>query len=158
MGGRLVYVGHATVLVELDCVRLLTDPVLRGRILHLRRRVPPPAPLGELGAILISHVHYDHLDVPSLKSLDPGVPMVAPCAAELSCYLRVVVDKAGVFAMNDAVSILKSLVRTMTGLGWNAAAIRPTPSASRRTKNSRGGSSPMRAAMSATAAPSASFG
>ena len=77
-GGRLVYVGHATVLVELDGVRLLTDPVLRGRILHLRRRVPPPAPLGDLGAILISHVHYDHLDLPSLKSLDSDVPVVAP--------------------------------------------------------------------------------
>src|SRR5688572_1809723 len=78
MDGRVVYVGHATVLLELDGVRLLTDPVLRGRVLHLRRRVPPPAPLGDLGAILISHVHYDHLDVPSLKSLDPGVPVVAP--------------------------------------------------------------------------------
>jgi L-ascorbate metabolism protein UlaG (beta-lactamase superfamily) len=38
--GRLVYVGHATVLIELDGVRLLTDPVLRARVWHLRRRVP----------------------------------------------------------------------------------------------------------------------
>ena len=38
--GRLLYVGHATVLVELDGVRLLTDPILRPRLWHLRRRVP----------------------------------------------------------------------------------------------------------------------
>ena len=76
--GRLVYVGHATVLVELDGVRILTDPVLRNRVLHLRRRVPPPQPLGDLGAILVSHVHYDHLDMPSLKSLGSEVPVVCP--------------------------------------------------------------------------------
>jgi len=79
MGGRLVYVGHATVLVELDGVRMLTDPVLRTWTLHLRRRVPlPTEPLDDLGAILISHVHYDHLDMRSLKSLSRDVPVVAP--------------------------------------------------------------------------------
>jgi L-ascorbate metabolism protein UlaG (beta-lactamase superfamily) len=66
-------------LLELDGVRLLTDPVLRKRILHLRRRVPLPAePLTELTAALVSHVHYDHLDLPSLRSLGPGVPVVVP--------------------------------------------------------------------------------
>ena len=39
VAGRLLYVGHATVLIELDGVRLLTDPVLRSRIWHLKRRV-----------------------------------------------------------------------------------------------------------------------
>ena len=66
-------------MLELDGVRLLTDPVLRKRILHLRRRVPlPDEPLTELTAVLISHVHYDHLDLPSLRSLGPGVPVVVP--------------------------------------------------------------------------------
>ena len=37
--GRVTYVGHATVLLELDGVRLLTDPVLRSRLVHLRRQV-----------------------------------------------------------------------------------------------------------------------
>ncbi len=40
---RVGYVGHATVLVELDGVRLLTDPVLRRRVLHLRRHTVPRA-------------------------------------------------------------------------------------------------------------------
>ncbi len=38
---RIVFLGHATVLIELDGVRLLTDPLLRGRVAHLRRQVPP---------------------------------------------------------------------------------------------------------------------
>ena len=38
---RIVFLGHATVLIELDGVRLLTDPLLRGRVAHLRRQVSP---------------------------------------------------------------------------------------------------------------------
>jgi L-ascorbate metabolism protein UlaG (beta-lactamase superfamily) len=80
--GRLVYVGHATVLVELDGVRLLTDPVLRSRVVHLRRRVPAPTePLSDLSAVLLSHVHYDHLDLPSLRSLGRKVPVIVPRGA-----------------------------------------------------------------------------
>ena len=77
--GRLVYIGHATVLIELDGVRLLTDPVLRSRVLHLRRRVPVPnESLTDLDAILVSHVHYDHLDLASLRSLGRKVPLIVP--------------------------------------------------------------------------------
>jgi L-ascorbate metabolism protein UlaG (beta-lactamase superfamily) len=80
--GRLVYVGHATVLIELDGVRLLTDPVLRSRLVHLRRRVPAPTePLSALSAVLISHVHYDHLDLPSLRKLGRTVPVIVPRGA-----------------------------------------------------------------------------
>ena len=60
-------------------MRLLTDPVLRRRVLHLQRRVPLPAePLSDLSAALVSHVHYDHFDLPSLRSLGAGTPVVAP--------------------------------------------------------------------------------
>ena len=45
---RITYVGHATVLIELAGTRLLTDPVLRRRVLHIRRRADdPPAEVGE---------------------------------------------------------------------------------------------------------------
>jgi L-ascorbate metabolism protein UlaG (beta-lactamase superfamily) len=88
---RLVYLGHATVLLELDGARLLTDPVLRSRVLHLRRRVPlPTEPLTELTAALVSHAHYDHLDLPSLRSLGPKVPVVVPRGARRA--LRRVAD------------------------------------------------------------------
>ena len=56
--------------LEAAGVRLLTDPLLRPRVAHLRRVAGAPKTIeGELDAILISHVHYDHLDLPSLRLL-----------------------------------------------------------------------------------------
>ena len=76
----VTFAGHATVLLELDGVRLLTDPLLRKRIGVLIRRSPvPPASLRrDLDAVLISHAHLDHLDVPSLRLIDRRTPVVAP--------------------------------------------------------------------------------
>ena len=56
---RLTYIGHATVLIELDGVRILTDPVLGARLGPLRRLgpTPDPASLGAIDAVLISHSH-----------------------------------------------------------------------------------------------------
>ncbi len=76
--GLLTYVGHATTLIELDGTRLLTDPVLGARILHIRRLGATPDVPPRLDAILVSHAHYDHLDLPSLRSLPTGVPVIAP--------------------------------------------------------------------------------
>jgi L-ascorbate metabolism protein UlaG (beta-lactamase superfamily) len=79
---RLTWLGHSTVLLEVDGVRLLTDPVLRPRMLHLRRagEALPSAPQ-RLDAVLISHVHYDHLDLPSLRRLGGSPLFVAPRGA-----------------------------------------------------------------------------
>ncbi|MBS1679317.1 MAG: MBL fold metallo-hydrolase [Actinobacteria bacterium] len=77
---RIAYVGHATVMIELDGVRLLTDPVLGRWIGPLRRRGAPPA--GEvterLDAVLISHLHRDHLDARSLRRIPADVPLIVP--------------------------------------------------------------------------------
>ena len=80
--GRIVYVGHATVLVDLDGVRLLTDPVLRPRLMHLRRvgKVDTSVLRG-VDAVLVSHAHFDHLDLPSLERLGRELPMVVPHGA-----------------------------------------------------------------------------
>jgi L-ascorbate metabolism protein UlaG (beta-lactamase superfamily) len=79
---RVTYIGHATVLVELDGARLLTDPVLRRRVLHLRREEPVAAQsLGPLDGVLISHAHWDHLDVASLAQLGRGLRVVLPRGA-----------------------------------------------------------------------------
>jgi L-ascorbate metabolism protein UlaG (beta-lactamase superfamily) len=75
---RLTWLGHATVLLELGGVRLVTDPVLRPRVAHLVRDVPLPGPLGKLDGILISHGHHDHLDLETVRELDPSAIVVAP--------------------------------------------------------------------------------
>jgi len=81
MTDRLTWLGHATVLVELGGARLLTDPVLRSRVAHLGRHAAPPTLPEHLDGILISHAHRDHLDLPSLRRLDPQAPIVAPPGA-----------------------------------------------------------------------------
>ncbi len=80
--GRVRWLGHSTVLVEIDGARLLTDPVLRPWVLHLRRAAPLVAEgLLDVDAVLISHLHYDHLDLPSLQRFDRGVSVVVPKGA-----------------------------------------------------------------------------
>jgi L-ascorbate metabolism protein UlaG (beta-lactamase superfamily) len=87
------YVGHATLLIELGGVRLLTDPLLRDGIAHVRRRVPLPRieDLLPLDAVLISHAHADHLDPASLRMIARGRRVIAPagCAGLLRrCGVR----------------------------------------------------------------------
>jgi L-ascorbate metabolism protein UlaG (beta-lactamase superfamily) len=76
----VTWIGHGTVLADLDGVRLLTDPLLRDRVAHLRRRVPPPEPgaLRDIDAVLLTHLHRDHLDLPSLRKVGRRVPVVVP--------------------------------------------------------------------------------
>jgi L-ascorbate metabolism protein UlaG (beta-lactamase superfamily) len=77
--GHIQYVGHATVHIDLDGVRILTDPLLRNRVAHLRRATGvSPRSLRGIDAVLISHAHYDHLDLPSLERLGKKVPVVVP--------------------------------------------------------------------------------
>ncbi|HEY2715997.1 MAG TPA: MBL fold metallo-hydrolase [Solirubrobacterales bacterium] len=80
---RIVYVGHATVLIELDGVRLLTDPVLGGWVGPLRRHGPPPPRdlLEGVDAVLVSHLHRDHLELRSLRRAAGGVPLIVPAGA-----------------------------------------------------------------------------
>ena len=77
---HLTWVGHSTVLIHLDGVRLLTDPVLRSRVAHLRRQIPiaNTTKYANVDTILVSHLHFDHLDLPSLERLGREVPLVVP--------------------------------------------------------------------------------
>ena len=84
----VTYVGHATVLIEMDGVRLLTDPLLRQYVGPLRRRYPlTGADIEGVDAVLISHLHGDHLDLPSLKRVGRDVRMIVPKGA--APYLKV---------------------------------------------------------------------
>jgi L-ascorbate metabolism protein UlaG (beta-lactamase superfamily) len=76
----LTYVGHGTVLIEVDGTRLLTDPILRDRVGPLVRHsaAPSAATTADLDAVLISHLHRDHADLPSLRRLGREVPLLVP--------------------------------------------------------------------------------
>jgi L-ascorbate metabolism protein UlaG (beta-lactamase superfamily) len=76
----VTYLGHGTVSIEIDGVRLLTDPVLRRWVGPLVRHgaTPAAAVARDLDAVLISHLHRDHADLGSLRRLDRGTPMLAP--------------------------------------------------------------------------------
>ncbi len=73
----VTWMGHASVLVQMDHVTLLTDPIWSDTAspipwLGPRRFVSPPLPVAELppiDAVVISHSHYDHLDLPTLRAL-----------------------------------------------------------------------------------------
>jgi L-ascorbate metabolism protein UlaG (beta-lactamase superfamily) len=79
---RLTWFGHSTVLVELDGVRLVTDPLLRRRVgfLHRAEAVDVQA-IGDVDAVLISHVHYDHFDAPSLRQFSRSTKLIVPRGA-----------------------------------------------------------------------------
>jgi L-ascorbate metabolism protein UlaG (beta-lactamase superfamily) len=81
------WLGHATVLLRIDGMTVLTDPVLFNRVglgLGLmtggpRRLVGPALNIARLPAIdliLISHAHFDHLDRPTLARLDKSIPVI----------------------------------------------------------------------------------
>ncbi|HQR26384.1 MAG TPA: MBL fold metallo-hydrolase [Nocardioides sp.] len=78
---RLTWIGHATVVIDLDGVRLVTDPLLRRHAGPLRRIGPPPDPAAweDPDAVLVSHLHADHASVGSLRRLT-GVPMLTGTA------------------------------------------------------------------------------
>jgi L-ascorbate metabolism protein UlaG (beta-lactamase superfamily) len=76
-GLRATWLGHSTVLIEIDGLRVLTDPVWGpraspSRLVGPKRFQPVPVPLRALppvDVVLISHDHYDHLDYPTIRQL-----------------------------------------------------------------------------------------
>ncbi|HEY6098391.1 MAG TPA: MBL fold metallo-hydrolase [Anaeromyxobacter sp.] len=81
---RITWLGHATFLVQLDGVSLLTDPALLETITGgISRNVPPGVPverLPRIDAVLVSHSHYDHLDMPTIEKV--GAPVIAGLGLE----------------------------------------------------------------------------
>lgn len=81
-GNSIAWLGHSCTAIRLDGVLLVTDPVLRRRVAHLiRRTAVDPTALADVDGILISHTHYDHLDLPSLDQLDLSARGIVPAGA-----------------------------------------------------------------------------
>jgi L-ascorbate metabolism protein UlaG (beta-lactamase superfamily) len=86
-GVKVTWWGHATAAVE-DCgTTILTDPLLRDRLAHLRRRRGPTPRLAAVpDAVVISHLHADHCDLVSLRRLPPTTRLIVPRGA--GAFLR----------------------------------------------------------------------
>jgi len=73
----VLWVGHATVLVQMDDKLILTDPLLENTVGQLTRRLQEPgidpANLPRLDAVVVSHMHFDHLSLGSLDAIEPKV-------------------------------------------------------------------------------------
>lgn len=85
----LTWIGHSTSLLQIEGVNVLMDPVFSERVspvsfLGPKRQVPLPFSLQELPSldvVVVSHAHYDHLDLPTLKALakrDPQTLFLVP--------------------------------------------------------------------------------
>lgn len=90
---RVTLLGHATVLVELDGANILMDPVLQdpfedGAVASCPKRTIFADKLPPLSAIIISHAHPDHFDIPSLARLPRNVHVVCPDDRAIQYALR----------------------------------------------------------------------
>lgn len=87
---RVTFINHATTLIQIDGVNILTDPIWSDRCAPVswagpKRHRPPGIRFEDLPPIdlvLVSHNHYDHLDVPTLRRLQSrfGTKIVTPLA------------------------------------------------------------------------------
>ena len=76
----VLWIGHATALVQLDDVFVLTDPVFTRNVGQLSPRLVEPgldaADLPPLAAVVVSHMHFDHLSYDSLSMIEDKTPIV----------------------------------------------------------------------------------
>ncbi|MBI2343079.1 MAG: MBL fold metallo-hydrolase [Deltaproteobacteria bacterium] len=90
---HITYIGHATCLIEMAGEALLTDPHFGTRVLWARRcksLTVDPAMLPPITAVLLTHTHYDHLDISAFKYFPRDVPMIVPTgtAAALHPFIQ----------------------------------------------------------------------
>jgi L-ascorbate metabolism protein UlaG (beta-lactamase superfamily) len=96
-GCTVTWWGHAAVAVKLDGVHCLTDPLMRRRVgpLHYTGYRPSPAEIAAVDVVLLSHLHRDHTDLPSLARFPATTRLVVPSggAALLRGRLRATVEE-----------------------------------------------------------------
>ncbi len=78
---KCTFVGHATTVCRVGGTTILTDPHFGKRVAWATRREPcafDPASLDGLAAVLISHMHYDHMHIDSYKYIASSMPVIVP--------------------------------------------------------------------------------
>ncbi|MER6233408.1 MULTISPECIES: MBL fold metallo-hydrolase [Streptomyces] len=88
----VTWAGHASWVVRIGGLTVLTDPVWSRRILGTPARITPAGvrweELPPVDAVLISHNHYDHLDAPTLRRLPRDTPLLVPAGLGRWCRRR----------------------------------------------------------------------
>jgi L-ascorbate metabolism protein UlaG (beta-lactamase superfamily) len=94
-GLRVTWLGHSSLLIEIDGIRILTDPVWSERVSFStffgpKRFFAPPLALEDLpplDVVIVSHDHYDHLDSKTIKFFaNKNIPFITPLG--VSAYLE----------------------------------------------------------------------
>ncbi len=79
--GSLTWIGHSSFAMRLGGKLVLTDPIWSASVGMVRRKAPPGVAFADLPSVdivTVSHAHYDHLDLPTLRSIGPDALYVVP--------------------------------------------------------------------------------
>lgn len=125
-GDSLTYLGHATYWIRLQGHNILTDPVFGDIGFFIHRQTPFPLPPRELPSpevVLISHSHYDHLNVESLQTLGPGPLYLTPLG--LKEWLQGIIPQAQVIELDwfESTSFQGMTFRLLPAQHWSKRTI-----------------------------------
>jgi L-ascorbate metabolism protein UlaG (beta-lactamase superfamily) len=87
----ITWIGHSTFLIQLNGLNIVTDPVWARRMAFQKRLAPPGVELSDMPAVdvvLVSHSHYDHLHMGSLRRLRGHKRMLVPAGLKTKLFLR----------------------------------------------------------------------
>lgn len=87
----ITWIGHSTFLIQMAGLNIVTDPVWARRMAFQKRLAPPGIELSDMPSVdvvLISHSHYDHLHVSSLRRLRGPKQMIVPAGLRKKLVLR----------------------------------------------------------------------
>jgi len=97
------YIGQATTLLTINGIKILTDPHFAEYAFIFKRKTKlnvDPSSLPEPSAILISHTHFDHLNIKSFKYISQNIPVIIPegCEGAITKFIANPVIELSLFA------------------------------------------------------------
>lgn len=87
----ITWIGHSTFLIQLAGLNIMTDPVWSGKMAFQKRLAPPGIPIDQvppIDVILISHSHYDHLHISSIRRLAGSKQILVPAGLSNKLKLK----------------------------------------------------------------------
>lgn len=87
----ITWIGHSTFLIQMSGLNIVTDPVWARRMAFQKRLSPPGIELSDMppvDVVLVSHSHYDHLHVTSLRRLRGAKKLIVPAGLRKKLLLK----------------------------------------------------------------------